>query len=196
VRVARQEADASANRQYKNKWLNGMNGFIARHPIKGAFLFLLPVFVIITLILLLFGPQPDSIVKVFTDTATWGFSQRGHPAYIPYSGHYLCTVAACGRPKTVKPLRLGKRQGKTIIVNRQLMIANAYEEMLSDLAPALHRFIRRVYDRYGYPLSKHICTPLRADITYWLMKPPEYFFLLNLYLFCLNPEKKISKQYL
>lgn len=196
IRVVKQEALVSASRQYKNRFLNSVNKFLARSPVKGGFLLLLPVFIIVTLILLLFGQQADSIIKVFTETTTWEFSQHTHPSYVPYTGHYLCTVAACGHPKLVKPLRIGKRQGNAIIVNRQLMIANAYEEMLSDYMPALHRFIRRVYDQYGYPLSKHIDTPFRSDVIYLLMKPLEYFFALNLYLFCIYPEKKISRQYL
>ena len=195
-RTVKQEADAAANRLYKNEFLNRLNMFIARKPAWVALILLLPVFTIITLILLLFGQETNSIVKTFTETTTWLFSQQTHPPLIGHKGHYLCTTAACGHPKVVKPVRLGKRHGNEIIVNRQLMIANAYEEMISDYAPALHRFIRRLYDKYGYPLSKHINTPFRSDIIYLMMKPLEYFFLINLYLFCIHPERKINKQYL
>ena len=196
VRVVRQEVEISENRQYKNKFLNRLNRLVANKPVWWALILLLPVFVLITLLLLLFGQDSDSIVKVFTQTTTWRFSQQTHPPYLDYQGHYLCTVAACGHQKVVKPLRLGKRNGSEIIVNRQLMIANAYEEMISRYTPAFHRFIRRLYDKYGYPLSKHINTPFRSDVIYLIMKPFEYFFLLNLYLFCTEPEKKINKQYL
>jgi len=196
IRVVRQEADVSENRRYKNKFLDRLNRLVARKPVWWALILLLPVFVLITLILLLFGQDTDSIVKVFTETTTWRFSQQTHPPFLDHNGHYLCTVAACGHRKIVKPARLGKRHGNEIIVNRQLMIANAYEEMISDYVPAFHRLVRRLYDKYGYPLSKHINTPLRSDIIYLIMKPFECFFLLNLYLFCIEPEKKINKQYL
>ena len=196
TRVVTQEIDISAERQYENKFLNQLNKIVAREPLAWAFVLLLPAFVILTLILILFGQKPDSIAKVFTETTTWRFSQQMHPPYLDHHGHYLCTIAACGHPKLVKPARFGKRHGNKIIVNRQLMIANAYEEMISDYAPVFHRFARRMYDKCGYALSKRINTPFRSDVIYLLMKPLEWFFLINLYLFCTDPEKKINRQYL
>lgn len=80
-------------------------------------------------------------------------------------------------------------------MNRQLQIANAFEEMISDFSPQMHRFIRRTYDRYGYNLSLKINTPQRSNLTYFLMKPLEWLFLFCLYLGCQNPEAKIKKQY-
>lgn len=50
--------------------------------------------------------------------------------------------------------------------------------------------------KYGYPLSKHINTAKAADITYILMKPLEYFFVIFLYLFDKKPENRIAVQYL
>lgn len=63
--------------------------------------------------------------------------------------HYLCTVAAGGHGKTVKPLRLGTRRNETIVVNRQLGVANAFEELIQERTPGLHRKIRGAYDRNG-----------------------------------------------
>lgn len=61
--------------------------------------------------------------------------------------------------------------------------------------PKLHKIIRRFYDNYGYPISKHITSQLRADVVYILMKPLEYLFLLVLYLFDAQPENRIAVQY-
>ena len=47
-----------------------------------------------------------------------------------------------------------------------------------------------------YPVAKHIRTPLAADITYLVMKPLEWIFLLVLYLTDRKPEDRIAKQYL
>ncbi|PZP49892.1 MAG: hypothetical protein DI598_06785 [Pseudopedobacter saltans] len=160
-----------------------------------ALIFLLPIFIIITLILILFGQDANSLVKVFTDTTTWTFSQKSHPPVLTPRGHYLCTVAAKGDPKVVKPIRLGKRHGNTIIVNRQLQIANAFEELIADYTPILHRFIRKNYDKYGYNLSLKINSKMGSNITYVLMKPLEWIFLICLYLGYQNPEQKIKKQY-
>jgi hypothetical protein len=185
------------NKVYANKYLNFIHSFIStnsRNPIS-IFILLLPVFFISTLILMLFGQDSDSIVKVFTETTTWQYSQRQHPPILDEHGHYLCTVAAVGDPKIVKPLRLGQRHGKTIIVNRQLLIANAFEELLQDFSPKMHRFVRKNYDTYGYNLSLKINTPQSSNLTYVLMKPLEWFFLICLYLFCSKPEEKINRQY-
>ncbi|MDR2919624.1 MAG: hypothetical protein LBV72_09720 [Tannerella sp.] len=192
-----QEITNATARQYKNKILNYLNSsltYSARLSVWVVFL-LVPAFAIVTVILMLFGQDSDSMIKAFTETATWNFSRHEPLPYLDHEGHYLCTVAACGHPKIVKPLRLGIRHGHEIIVNRQLMVANAYEEMIQDFFPHFHRFIRHAYDKYGYPLSKHIIKPIHSDITYILMKPLEWFFLINLYLFCTNPEVKIKKQY-
>lgn len=59
----------------------------------------------------------------------------------------------------------------------------------------MHRFIRYIYDKYGYPLSKHINTALSVDLVYILMKPLEWFFLLILYTLDKNPENRINMQY-
>ena len=159
------------------------------------FVLALPLLGIVLLILVLLGQAPDAAVRAFTDTADWTFSQQIPPPPVYYDGHYLCTVAAGGHRKVVKPLRTGNRLGHTILVNRQLCIANAFEELLADRTPRLHRALRGFYDRRGYPLSQKITTPLRADVTYLLMKPLEWLFLLTLYTFDRDPESRIARQY-
>ncbi|MDA6069660.1 hypothetical protein NJT12_08510 [Flavobacterium sp. AC] len=184
-------------KRYSNNFLNKINQFFAQKsnlPLWSIIL-IIPLLLIITLILVLFGQDSNSLIKVFTDTTTWRFSQQMHPPILDHKGHYLCTVAASGNPKIVKPLRLGKRNGRTIIVNRQLLIANAFEEMVQDFSPKLHHFIRTNYDKYGYNLSQKINTKPLSSFTYLVMKPIEWAFLLCLYLFCEKPEEKINKQY-
>lgn len=195
-----QEIEKTFNRRYNQKFLNCLNNFLAKNGRNPLLLIILsiPVFFIITLILTLFGQETNSIVKVFTETATWRFSQHSFPHPIPDTssgGHYLCTVAAVGNPKLVKPLRLGKRHGKIIVVNRQLLIANAFEELIQDFSPKLHFIIRTNYDKYGFNISKKINSIFWSNIVYLLMKPLEWFFLLTLYSFCPKPEEKINAQY-
>ena len=159
------------------------------------FFMLFPVAALLEIILILFGQGPDGVVKAFTMTADWRFSTQIPPPPVEYEGHYLCTVAAGGHRNIVKPIRFGKRRGAVIVVNRQLMIANAFEELLQDRLPAFHRKIRKFYDDHGYPLSQVITTPLRADIIYYLMKPLEWVFLVALYMFDSDPERRINRQY-
>jgi hypothetical protein len=197
VKVMREKRKIAADITYKNGVLARMNNVLNARLGKslGMMILLFPVFLVITMILVLFGQESDSMLKVFRETTTWGYSQMTHPPYLDHQGHYLCTVAACGNPSIVKPIRIGNRHGNEIIVNRQLMIANAYEEMLSDYSPKFHRFVRKVYDNYGYGFSKNINTVKKSNVVYLLMKPVEWLFLLNLYLLCNRPEQKINKQY-
>ena len=95
----------------------------------------------------------------------------------------------------MKPLRYGVRRGERIVVNRQLLIANAFEDLIHERCPRLHRRVRSFYDRHGYPISRHITTKLRADIVYILMKPLELIFITVLYLFDTEPENRIAVQY-
>ncbi|WP_156337122.1 DUF6688 family protein [Paenibacillus dakarensis] len=46
--------------------------------------------------------------------------------------------------------------------------------ILEQYTPRLHRVIRRFYDNYGYPISKHINLEWSADVVYLWMKPLEW----------------------
>ena len=174
-----------------NVWLSRSS----RWPIA-AFLLAWPLLGIVIAILVLFGQQPDSLVKAWTETSDWNLSQQISPQNVFYDEHYLCTVAAGGHRRLVKPLRMGERRGHPVIVNRQLCIANAFEQVLEERLPRLHRPIRAFYDRYGFPLARHIHSPYAADAIYLLMKPLEWFFLAVLYAVDVKPENRIAVQYL
>lgn len=159
------------------------------------FLLALPILAVLLGLLVLLGQAPDAAVRAFTETSDWALSQMIPPPPVEYHGHYLCTVAAEGHPRLVNPLRKGLRHGWPILVNRQLCIANAFEQLLQERMPRLHKAVRGFYDAHGYPLSQKITTPLRADAVYLLMKPLEWFFLLFLYSFDTKPENRIAMQY-
>lgn len=163
--------------------------------VLAGFLLALPLLAALLGLLVLFGQAPDAVVRAFTETSDWALSQKISPPPIEYHGHYLCTVAVGGHPGLVKPTRYGLRHGKRIVVNRQLCIANAFEQLMMERTPQLHRVIRKFYDDHGYPLSRYLTTPLRADVTYLLMKPLEWIFLLCLYTFDRKPENRIAMQY-
>lgn len=161
-----------------------------------AFVLIIPIMCIVVCVLMLFGQKPDSVVRMFTETAEWHFSQKRPPLRYPdEGGHYLCTAAARGDKEVVKPIRLGKRHGDYIVVNRQLLVANAFEDLIRDKTPRFHKFIRYIYDKYGYPISKHITTPKRCNFVYILMKPLEWLFVFILYTFDSSPESRIAIQY-
>lgn len=161
-----------------------------------ALIFMVPLLGILIGILALFGQAPDSVIKAFTETAEWNLSTKLPAQSLEYDGHYLCTVAAGGHKKIVKPIRLGRRGGKYIVVNRQLCIANAFEQIIEEKAPKFHYVVRSFYDKYGYPVAKHINSKYTADFAYFLMKPLEWIFLIVIYLFDNKPENRIAIQYL
>ncbi len=156
----------------------------------------IPVLVVVILVLTLFGQQPDAIIKAFTETSDWLLSQKTAPVPIEATGHYLCTVSLKGHHSIVKPLRYGIRRNNKIVVNRQLCVANAFEQLTEERIPKIHHFIRAIYDKYGYPISKHINSPMSADLIYILMKPLEWFFVAVLYLCDEKPENRIAMQYI
>lgn len=197
TKLVNDETKLSQERFFENKWLNFLNKKLSDSKLisKWTFIALFPVYLIITIVLIILGQDVDSLSKVFTETTTWFYSQKTHPPYLDYNGHYLCTVAACGSPKVVKPVRIGIRHGNEIIVNRQLMVANAFEDVIQRKTPKFHSIIRKNYDKYGFPISKKINTKFWSNVTYIIMKPLEWIFLVFLYLTTVQPEKLISKQY-
>lgn len=167
--------------------VSGMTKFI--------FMLILPVVIICEILYILLGQGADGFIKAFTMTADWTFSTQIPPPPLEYQGHYLCTVASGGHEKIVKPVRYGIRRNQKIAVNRQLLIANAFEDLIAERLPKFHRRIRNFYDKYGYPVSRHITTRTRADIVYIIMKPLEYVFITLLYMFDSQPENRIAVQY-
>lgn len=168
----------------------------ARRFAGPAFLLMWPLLGVIVAFMILFGQKPDSIISAWTQTSDWTLSLQEAPPNVYVDMHYLCTVAAGGHPQVVKPVRMGERHGHRIVVNRQLLVANAFEDLLSERLPGFHRCVRHVYDTYGYPIARHIRSRWSADIVYLLMKPLEYLFLAALYLFDAKPENRIAVQYM
>lgn len=77
-----------------------------------------------------------------------------------------------------------------------LMITNAFEQLLEERIPKVHRVIRDFYDKYGFPIAKLIKSQIIADVIWFIIKPLEWLFLIVIYLFDVNPENRIAKHYL
>lgn len=160
----------------------------------------LPLLTTIIGILMLFGQKSDSVIRAFTDTYQHGFSQLDHECdNVNCGGHYLCSVAALGHKRIVRPQRLGYRHDQLIICNRQLLVSNAFEDLIREKMPGVHRLIRHQYDKVGTLVHRYYSLfniKIISDIIYILMKPAEWVFLLILYTCDVHPENRISKQYL
>ena len=176
------------------RWCDNILRKAAWWPVLGLVL-MFPLLGILIVILMLFGQAPDSVIKAFTETSDWNLSLRQAPQNVMYDEHYLCTVAAGGHEKIVKPIRLGRRHGHEVIVNRQLCIANAFEQVLEERTPGFHRALRHFYDTYGFPVARLIHSKYMADLVYFIMKPLEWIFLCVLYLTDAHPENRIAVQY-
>lgn len=159
----------------------------------------LPVLVILVSVLVILGQKSDSLICSFTDTYKHNLSQLDHLCEnVNCDSHFLCSVAAGGHQKLVKPQRLGKRGGKLIICNRQLLIANAFEEVIQERFPHFHRFIRHHYNKVGILIHRYygvFNNKYVADFVYIMMKPLEWSFLIFLYLFDHQPENRIALLY-
>jgi hypothetical protein len=161
---------------------------------------LVPILICISLLLMLFGQKPDSIIKAFTETYKHGFSQLDYMCdNIECGGHFLCSVGANGHKSIVRPIRYGERNGNKIICNRQLLISNAFEDLIQEKYPFVHKVIRQNYNKVGNLIHKHyhiFHNKIVSDFVYLLMKPLELFFLVTLYTFDKKPENRIAMQYL
>lgn len=161
---------------------------------------LVPLLIVFSLLLFVFGQKPDTLIRAFTDTYKHGFSQLDYLCdNVNCGGHFLCSVGALGSKKIVKPLRLGERNNEKIICNRQLLISNAFEEVLHKKFPKAHYFIRKNYNKIGAKIHKYYYlfnNTKVSNMVYILMKPLEWFFLFILYCCDKNPENRIAMQYL
>lgn len=196
--LIKEKAGRQEELQYKNPVLQALNIWFLKgaNLFFAAFIVVLPILGILSMLLTLFGQQPDSIILAFTQTSDWILSKEIAPPPIAEDVHYLCTVSLRGHKRLVKPIRYGMRRGEKIVVNRQLCVANAFEQLLMEKTPRFHKKVRHFYDTYGYPVSRHINHAWSADITYLIMKPLEWVFLIVLYLFDEKPENRICSQYL
>lgn len=202
-RLKREQADGQKVAYQKNAYpdkpiLNLLNNILGKAEAWPwlALILMIPLLGILLGILVLFGQKPDAIIKAWTETADWRLSQQIAPQNAMYDEHYLCTVAAGGHESIVKPIRMGERHGHRVVVNRQLCIANAFEQILEERTPRFHRAVRHFYDTYGFPVSRVIRTKGAADVVYLLMKPLEWIFLIVIYLCDAKPENRIAVQYL
>ena len=139
--------------------------------------------------------RPLAAIEVFTKTCGYTLSQLPIEV-VPGNCHYLCTVAARGHAWLVRPERLGVRRGTPILVNRQLAVANAFEDLLHERWPRFGRLARRVYDAVGLPISRYIRHKWLADAIYLAMKPAEWLFFAALLLLDRRaPEERIQRMY-
>lgn len=129
----------------------------------------------------------------FTQTCGWTLSQLTPP---DVDCHYLCTVAAQGSAWLVRPLRWGRRRGRPILVNRQLAVANAFEDLLHERWPRFGAWARRGYDAWGRDVSRWVRHRWLANGVFLAMVPAAVGFQLFLLIFDPgDPEARVDRMY-
>lgn len=188
LRTSFQEANLGASSvNYFYQWLE-------KYHLVFAIYLLAPLLALIQTLLYLFGQRADSLITQFTNSC--GYVLSIQQSCSCGGDHYLCSIAANGTRTLVQPVRMGWRQNEKILVNRQLLVANAFENWMEEFVPHSHRLIRKAYDGCNIPVNAWSKNKRFANLLYILMKPLEWFFLLWLYLFDKNPENRIATQYL
>lgn len=185
----------SQSTSYKGQeTINNFKHLLQHHHLLFAVYLLAPFTALIQALLFLFGQNPDSIITQFTNSCGFFLSVQQNCSC--GGDHYLCSIAANGNKLLVKPVRMGWRKNEKIIVNRQLLIANAFENWLEDHWPGLHQKIRSAYDACNIPVNEWSKHKQFANVLYVLMKPLEWLFLAWLYIVDRYPENRIARQYL
>lgn len=180
--------------QKESELIKAFYRLLEKHHLGFSIYVLAPLLIVIQACLYLAGQKADSLISQFTDSCGFLLSYQQNCSC--GGDHYLCSIAANGNKKLVKPLRMGIRKNEKILVNRQLLIANAFENWLEEYTPSFHKYIRKMYDGMGIPVNAWSKHKHFANILYVLMKPLEWFFLAYLYFFDRLPENRIAKQYL
>jgi len=87
---------------------------------------------------------------------------------------YIATAAARGHPGFVRAWTVQRADGISIQVNKQLQRLKCAELALRAVFPRFHGLLRRIYDKTGNVLARHIRHPYLADLAYLLLKPWEW----------------------
>ncbi|HUA65437.1 MAG TPA: DUF6688 family protein [Alphaproteobacteria bacterium] len=88
-------------------------------------------------------------------------------------GCFIVTAAGHGHPGFVgRHIRI-ERNGRSRLVNQQLITFWQFENLWRNFAPCSHRIVRCVYNRVGPLIAARIKSPWLADLTYLAIKPFE-----------------------
>ena len=160
---------------------------ILKYPILTVLL--IPILLLLSLMLLLFGQKPDSLIRAFTDTYHHGLSQLDH---LCENVNVEVTSFVQWEPMVIKNSKTHKvwrKKWQKIICTRQLLISNAFEELVQEKCPLAHKMIRQNYNKVGRLIHRYYSifnNKYISDLIYIGMKPLELLFLLTLYTFDKN----------
>jgi len=88
-------------------------------------------------------------------------------------GCFIVTAAGHGHAALVgRNIRI-ERNGRSLLVNQQLITFWQFENLWRNFAPRSHRIFRCAYNRVGPVIAALIKSPWLADLTYLAIKPLE-----------------------
>jgi hypothetical protein len=106
--------------------------------------------------------------------ASWLWSRSLYTS-LPDKGPDCFIVTAAGRGHATfvgRHIRIG-RNGRSRLVNQQLITFWQFENLWRHFAPRSHHIFRRAYNRVGPVIAARIKSPWLADLTYLAIKPLE-----------------------
>ncbi len=152
---------------------------------------------------------PDSIAGTLGFTSLWALAasmgtyaalERMNDLYaklperVSSGDCYLATVAARGDRRVTRARSIRLRDGRTLLVSRQLRRFKAFEIVLMAVAPGVHRALRAVYNRVGPPLAARM-GPRAATVLHVLFKPLEAAIAVLLRGLFRNPDALLESTY-
>ncbi len=107
---------------------------------------------------------------------------------------YLCTVAARGDRRVTGSELVRLRDGRELLVSKQLRRFKAAELVLAARAPRVHGAVRAVYDRVGPRLAARV-TPRGATLLHVAFKPAELAVALALRVLVRDRAELLARTY-
>lgn len=106
--------------------------------------------------------------------AAWLWSRSLYASLPSEEPCFIVTAAGRGHAGFVgRNIRI-ERNGRSRLVNQQLITFWQFESQWRNLAPRSHRIFRWVYNRVGPVIAARIKSPWLADFTYLAIKPLEF----------------------
>lgn len=194
--IAILKMNRTSNRDQLPQWMQtaAAHFYFSNNLLVQIIMFPIVTFLVHIVTSLLFKYKYSPIIDAFTE-CTDGFISEGGHIMGTGGSEYLVTIAGYGHKDLVKPLFVGYRNGHRIMVNRQLQVCNAFEQIMEENIPTIHKRLRRFYDNLQIPIEKWKHRKVLANVLYLVFLPLEKIFLLVLYMVDKNPELRIQSQY-
>lgn len=125
------------------------------------------------------------LYTVMSQLPFWGYSiYTSKQKYLTLSENkpecFVATASSKGFPIIVGELIIYKHNSRHVHASKQMLRFWRFENIWAKNYPISHRKFRNIYNLSGKKLASHINTPLRASVSFILLKPVEWLSLMVL----------------